>query len=121
MEALARSLGVELLLPGAVLDVPGCYAALDVFTLPSGWGEGFSDAFAEALAAGLPCVVTDTGDHARARAVATVVPPGDPAALATAWEQAEAGEGPRWVREHLGVDQMVSSTEALLLEAARGR
>lgn len=121
VEALARSLGVELLLPGAVLDVPGCYAALDVFTLPSGWGEGFSNAFAEALAAGLPCVVTDTGDHARARAVATVVPPGDAAALATAWEQAEAGEGPRWVREHLGVDQMVSSTEALLLEAARGR
>jgi glycosyltransferase involved in cell wall biosynthesis len=121
VQALARSLGVELLLPGAVRDMPGCYAALDVFTLASAWGEAFSNAFAEALAAGLPCVVTDTGDHAHARAVATIVPAGDPAALAAGWEQAEAGDGPRWVREHMSVDQMVSSTEALLLEAARGR
>jgi glycosyltransferase involved in cell wall biosynthesis len=121
VEGLAQSAGVELLLPGAVRDMPGAYSALDVFTLASAWGEGFSNAFAEALAAGLPCVVTATGDHALARAVATVVAPGDPGALATAWDSAAADDGPRWVREHMDVDQMVSSTEALLLEALRGR
>src|SRR5207247_1607228 len=121
VQALARALGVELLLPGAVRDMPGAYAALDVFTLTSAWGEGFSNAFAEALAAGLPCVVTDTGDHARARSVASLVEPADPAALAAAWERAAPGDGSSWVREHMGTAQMVSSTEAALLEAGRGQ
>jgi glycosyltransferase involved in cell wall biosynthesis len=121
VERRAQELGVELLLPGVQRDMAAAYAAIDVFTLTSAWGEGFSNAFAEALASGLPCVVTDTGDHALARDVATVVPPGDPAALAHAWDRAAAGYGPAWVHKHLSVDQMVSSTHELLLEAARGR
>jgi glycosyltransferase involved in cell wall biosynthesis len=117
---LARSLDVDLLLPGAVSDMPAVYSVLDVFTLSSAWGEGFSNAFAEALAAGLPCVVTNSGDHQRAREVATVVAPGDPDGLATGWDRAVAAGGPGWVRAHMDVDQMVSRTEAVLLEA-RGR
>jgi len=117
---LARSLGVDLLAPGAAEDMAGVYSALDLFTLSSAWGEGFSNAFAEALAAGLPCVVTDTGDHARARNVATIVAPGDPDALAAGWDRAVPGGGPGWVRAHMDVGQMVSRTEAVLLEA-RGR
>jgi hypothetical protein len=65
--------------------------------------------------------VTDTGDHARAREVATVVPPGEPATLAAAWDQANARGGRAWVEANLSVDQMVSSTHELLLEAVRGR
>jgi glycosyltransferase involved in cell wall biosynthesis len=121
IEARARELGVELLAPGVRHDMRATYAGIDVFTLSSAWGEGFSNAFAEALAAGLPCVVTDTGDHARAREVATVVPPGEPAALAAAWDQANARGGRAWVEANLSVDQMVSSTHELLLEAVRGR
>jgi glycosyltransferase involved in cell wall biosynthesis len=120
VQSLARSLGIDLLVPGALHDMRAAYPAIDVFTLTSAWGEAFSNAFAEALAAGRACVVTDTGDHASACAVATVVPPADPAALARGWERAAPGDGPGWLRANLGVDQMVSSTEALLLDAMRG-
>ena len=118
---LAREAGVDLIAPGAVHDLASTYAAIDVFTLASAWAEAFSNAFAEALALGLPCVVTETGDHALAAGVATVVPPRNPQALAAAWDTAARnGGGPEWVRANLGVDQMVSSTHELLLEAARG-
>jgi glycosyltransferase involved in cell wall biosynthesis len=119
IEQRASELGLDLALPGVQRTMSAAYAAMDVFTLTSAWGEGFSNAFGEALAAGLPCVVTDTGDHALARDVATIVAPRDPAALAAAWDEARAGGGPQWVEEHLGVDQMVSSTHELLAEAAR--
>jgi glycosyltransferase involved in cell wall biosynthesis len=119
VEARARELGVPLDAPGARHDMGRVYAEIDVFTLASAWGEGFSNAFAEALSAGLPCVVTDVGDHALAREVATIVAPRDPAALAAAWEQATAREGRAWVEANLSVDQMVSSTHELLVEAAR--
>lgn len=122
LEARARELGVDLHAPGVVRDVERAFAELDVFTLTSGWGEGFSNAFAEALSAGLPCVVTDVGDHGRAREVATIVAPRDPAALAAAWDSAAARDGRAWVEANLSVDQMVSRTHELLCEAAaRGR
>lgn len=120
-ERRARELGVALALPGVQRDMAAVYGAIDVFTLTSAWGEAFSNAFGEALASGVPCVVTDVGDHALAAEVATVVPPRDPAALAAAWDTARAGGGRAWVEANLGVDQMVSSTHALLVEAARGR
>ena len=62
------------------------YRAADIFTLPSS-AEAFGNAFAEALASGLPIVGTDVGgipelvDHG---VNGLLVPPGDPAALADA-------------------------------------
>lgn len=119
VEARARELGVDLDAPGVLRDIQRVYGELDVFTLTSAWGEGFSNAFAEALTAGLPCVVTDSGDHALAREVATIVAPGDPAALASAWDSAVAGAGRAWVEANLSIAQMVSSTHELLLVVAR--
>jgi len=119
VERRAKELGVDLLMPGVRQDMAAAYAEMDVFTLTSAWGEAFSNSFAEALASGLPCVVTDSGDHALAGEVATIVPPRDPAALAAAWDRAAAGDGPAWVRANLGVDQMVARTHELLLEVAR--
>lgn len=42
-------------------DLPDLYATADVFVLPTVSGEGYGLALAEALASGLPAIVTDDG------------------------------------------------------------
>ncbi|WP_298569789.1 glycosyltransferase [uncultured Aliiroseovarius sp.] len=45
-------------------DVHSIVPGFDIFLLSSAWGEAFPLAVAEAMAAGVPCVVTDVGDCA---------------------------------------------------------
>ena len=45
-------------------DIIRIYAGLDMACSSSSYGEGFSNAIAEAMATGLPCVVTNVGDSA---------------------------------------------------------
>ncbi|WP_277185467.1 glycosyltransferase [Caballeronia sp. BR00000012568055] len=67
---------------GQRTDVPVCLASLDVFCMPSRT-EGFPNVVGEAMAMGVPCVVTDVGDAAMLIGdTGRVVPKEDAKALA---------------------------------------
>jgi len=73
-----RALGVR-----AAAEVP--YAAADIVASTSAFGEGFSNAIAEGMSAGLVPVATDVGDARRIVGdTGFVVPPRDPRAFAAA-------------------------------------
>jgi glycosyltransferase involved in cell wall biosynthesis len=83
LRQLAASLDLEsrLIWCGNRHDMPDVYNALDI-ACSSSYGEGFSNAIAEAMACETPCVVTDVGDSATIVAgTGIVVPPRKPAAL----------------------------------------
>jgi glycosyltransferase involved in cell wall biosynthesis len=77
--------GPQRILLGRRDDMPALYAAADIFMLASDFGEGTSVALSEAMACGLPVIVTEVGDNgAIAAGAGIVVPPRDAGALARA-------------------------------------
>jgi len=68
-------------------DIPRLTASLDIASSSSS-SEGFPNIVGEAMACGVPCVVTDVGDSALlVGETGRVVPPGTPRALAEAWRE----------------------------------
>jgi glycosyltransferase involved in cell wall biosynthesis len=90
VESLIRSFGVggHVRLAGLRADVHDLYHLADLHVMAS-HGEGFSLVVLEAMAAGLPQVLTEVGGTPEAiegSRAASLVPPGDPARLARAIE-----------------------------------
>lgn len=90
---LAAGLGTEnlpetpnLMRLGPRENIERIYAASDAFMLASRFGEGTSVAMCEAMATGLPAIVTDVGDNAAMvdGGAGAVVPSGDAEAAAKA-------------------------------------
>jgi glycosyltransferase involved in cell wall biosynthesis len=87
LEALGVELGLRewLLWAGARTDMWRVYNALDVVVSASAFGEGTSNAIAEAMATGVPSVATDVGDAAALIGdLGWICPASDSAALAAA-------------------------------------
>lgn len=127
LHQLAGELGLNdcLIWAGTRTDMPAVYNALDLAVSSSVWGEGLANMVGEAMACGVPCVVTEVGDAAWVVGDAgRVVPPGDPAALAEGLEEMLGRlerDGPalsqaarRRVEEQLGVEALVRGTLAAI-------
>ncbi|MFO0700472.1 MAG: glycosyltransferase [Nitrospira sp.] len=102
-------------------DMPNVYNALDLL-VSSSISEGLSNVIAEALACGIPCVVTNVGDSAWVvGSSGMIVPPKDPEVLADAMSRMVAAPKPdpttirRRILEHLSADALVIATEQALL------
>ena len=103
-----------------------CFAAMDVFALSSR-NEGLPNVVLEAMASGVPCVVTDVGDSAAVVGrVGVTVPKEDAAALAegmkrlaTLSETERATIGRRSlirVQKEFSMERCVDRFEAVYLE-----
>ncbi|WP_287600587.1 glycosyltransferase [Thiothrix sp.] len=80
------ALQANLHLTGERQDIPAILNALDVFTLTSSYGEGFSNVVGEAMACGIPCIATDVGDVPRIIGnTGHILRDASPSALAFAW------------------------------------
>jgi glycosyltransferase involved in cell wall biosynthesis len=115
-------------LHGARPDVRDLLAGADLFVQPSVRDEGCSNALLEAMAAGLPAVVTACGglpETVVEGATGRVVPIGDPERLAAALRELLA-DAPLRARfgaaararalEHYSPDAVAASWEALFAE-----
>ncbi len=113
---------------GLRTDVEKLMASLDLAT-SSSHGEAFPNVIGEAMACGVPCVVTDVGDSAMiVGKTGKVVEPDNPEALAKAWEslltkppseREELGKQARKrIKDKFSIETIVRQYENLYREVA---
>jgi glycosyltransferase involved in cell wall biosynthesis len=134
IEELARDAGIRdrIHFTGFRKDAPALMEACDLFVMPSLEREGLPRALLEAMALGLPAVVTDVGGMPEVivdNENGLIVPPSDPQALAEAIEClahdpkrcAELGEHARErVVTHFNINTTIEQTMALYEDVLAG-
>lgn len=103
------------------VEMTSVYNALDIVVSSSSFGEGFPNVVAEAMACGVPCVVTDVGDSRRIVGDAgIVVPPRDSERLAKgilealSHRDALASRTRKRIVDHFSLPVLVETTEKAL-------
>ncbi len=106
-------------------DMRVVYNTLDILVSSSSYGEGFPNVVGEAMACGVPCVVTDVGDSAWVVAeTGEVVPPQRPEALRIGVERMlekisvsnlAKVSSRRRIIEAFSISQLVANTENAIL------
>ncbi len=128
LKGLSRQWGLEtrVVWAGARNDIEAVQNAFDIACSSSAFGEGFSNTVGEAMATGVPCVVTDVGDSASVVGeTGVVVPVGNPDALADGIAQMLRRRSPELqhacrerIVECFSISKLVERTEtALSLDA----
>jgi glycosyltransferase involved in cell wall biosynthesis len=108
-------------------DMPAVYNALDILCSSSS-REGFTNVIGEAMACGVPCVVTDVGDSAKIVGdKGIVVPRANPQMLANGLRTMLlklSDIKPYQIRDrivkHFTIENMVDKTEKILIETYGG-
>jgi glycosyltransferase involved in cell wall biosynthesis len=124
----ALGLGPFVSLPGSTRTPEAALRELDVFVLPS-LSESCSNGLMEAMATALPVIATEVGGNrglVQHEVTGLLVPPGDPAELASAIGRlaedrafaSRLGEQARFQAQRaFGMDRMVARTEELYLRS----
>ena len=111
-------------------DIPQVLSALDIASSSSSWGEGLPNTIGEAMATGVPCVVTDVGDsRVLAGDTGHVVPKKNPEILARAWQRLIdagtdhirllGGKARKRIQQHYCLDSSVKHYEELYRELSK--
>ena len=122
LQTLAKNLGLEecLLWAGTRVDMPHVYNALDI-AVSSSYSEALPNVIGEAMACGVPCVVTNVGDSAWVVGdTGEVVPPKNPFALMNAIDRmlnrkmCDSLQIRQRIVDQLSVSGLVTNTEHVL-------
>jgi glycosyltransferase involved in cell wall biosynthesis len=115
----------NLIWTGSRSDMPAVYNSLDI-ACSSSYGEGFSNVIGEAMACGVPCVVTAVGDSVRIVGdTGVITPPSDAYALSRGLQEMIhrikekrpelSGQVRTRIVRNFNLERMVSRTENFLL------